>query len=202
MPQFFPIVSFLLAITTFVVSVSISQIVNDTPFSTVQIIDLSKWGGVRLSDLNLYNIWRVLSAQLVHVKWPHMLYNVFCLFGVGALAERHFGRFWTLFIWGFIGGLATLVSPIFVEPPYNFGTGASQAVLAFVGCAIVLLIKGRIKGRLHSSIISLALLPAIGLDLFSVGYIKIGHLTALVGGATFAVCFLRFKEAVQTKTSK
>ncbi|MEE9453628.1 MAG: rhomboid family intramembrane serine protease [Paracoccaceae bacterium] len=191
--HFVPMVSFLLATMTLIVSLWVSQKVNGTPLSTVRIVDLAEWGGVRYYELDIGNLWRVMTAQLVHVKWPHMLYNVVCLFAVGALIEKQIGRFWTLFVWGVIGGLATLISPIFVEAPYNVGTGASHAVLAFVGCAIILIARGRMKGALPTSIVAISLLPALGLDLFFAGHIKIGHAVALVGGIVFCVLFLMMR---------
>ncbi len=193
--QFVPMVSILLATTTLIVSLCVSQIVNGTPLSTVRIVDLAEWGGVRYYELSFGNLWRVMTAQLVHVKWPHMLYNVVCLFAAGALIEKQIGRFWTLLIWGVIGGLATLISPIFVEAPYDVGTGASHAVLAFVGCAIILITRGKMKGALPASIVAISLLPALGLGLFFAGHIKIGHAVALIGGIVFCMLFLMNKNA-------
>ena len=191
--QFIPMVSLLLASVTLIVSLYVSQVVNGTPFSTVRIIDLAKLGGVRYYELDISNLWRIMTAQLVHVKWLHMLYNVVCLFAVGALIEKQIGRCWTLFVWGTIGGFATLISPIFIEAPYDVGTGASHAVLAFVGCAIILMVFGRVRGMLPASIVAVSLLPALGLDLFFAGHIKIGHTVALIGGIVFCTFLLMMR---------
>lgn len=184
-----PFASFILAIVTFVASVFVSLKVNGLLFSTVPIVELGRWGGVRYADVAHGEVWRLLTAQLVHVKWPHMLYNAGCLLMVGGLIERQIGFVRTLAIWAFAGGGATLISPILVAYPYNVGSGASQAVLAFVGCASVLVIRGRLKGRLAFAAIGLALLPALTLDLVFAGYPKPGHVLALVAGAAFGCRF-------------
>lgn len=135
-----------LALLTLAVSLAVSFVVNGTAFSTVPVKDLAKWGGLRLSTFDINDSWRVLTAQLVHVRWPHMLFNVVCLAAVSSLVERRIGAAGTLLIWVLIGGAATAVSPVFVKPPYDVGTGASQAVLAFAGYAIVMRVRGGLKG--------------------------------------------------------
>lgn len=75
----FPAMTILLTILTLSVSLFVSSCVNGTLLSTVRIVDLAENGGVRLSDIVEFKIWRFFTAQLVHVKWPHMFFNVACL---------------------------------------------------------------------------------------------------------------------------
>lgn len=107
-----PFASSTLAVVTFVASVYVSFKVNGVLFSTVPIVDLGRWGGVRYTDLADGEIWRFFTAQLVHVKSPHMLYNAGCLLMVGGLVERHLGFICTLVLWAVAGGVATLISPV------------------------------------------------------------------------------------------
>ncbi len=186
---YWPVASVCMVIATIAASAFVSVKVNGVFFSTVPVVDLGRWGGIRFSDLAEGEVWRLLTAQLVHVKWPHMLYNAGCLLAVGGLVERQLGFIRTLVIWMIGGGLETLISPIFVDYPYNVGTGASHAVLAFVGCACVLVISGRMTGRWVVTVIGLALVPALGLDLFFAGYPKPGHVLALLAGAGFGYRF-------------
>ena len=191
-----------LALLTLAVSLAVSFVVNGTAFSTVPVKDLAKWGGLRLSTFDINDSWRVLTAQLVHVRWPHMLFNVVCLAAVSSLVERRIGAAGTLLIWALIGGAATAVSPVFVKPPYDVGTGASQAVLAFAGYAIVMRVRGGLKGGRNDIVIALSVLPALALDMVFAGYPKIGHITALFGGIAAGFLFFPGRRAQALKRGK
>lgn len=182
-------VAVILAGVTLATSISVSYCVNGTLLSQVGVVELAHWGGVRLEELSLPEIWRVWTAQLIHVKWPHMLYNVVCLFAICAVIEPRIGSWRAFMVWALAGAFATLISPVFVDYPYNVGTGASHAVLAFVGCAFVLMIAGKLPGLWPKVIIGIALIPALGLDFVYAGYPKIGHVVALIGGALLGLFF-------------
>lgn len=157
--------------------------------STVRIVDLADNGGVRFSDIEELKLWRLFTAQLVHVKWPHMLFNVACLFGIGWLIEQKIGGFRTLITWMVAGGTATLFSPIFVAAPYDVGTGASHAVLAFAGCALVMVFHRKLIGLWPKTMLSICLIPAFMLDFVYAGHPKIGHIIALLMGIGFGYLF-------------
>ena len=110
-----------LAVVTLLTSMLVAFIVTGTPFSTVRIVDLAHWSGLELTAFSIEDSWRLLTAQLVHVKWPHMLFNVVCLALVAGLVERRIGAFGTLLIWALIGGTATAISPLGIDPPYDVG---------------------------------------------------------------------------------
>ena len=189
--QKIPFISILLASLTLLVSLYVSWAVNGTLLSTVRIVDLAHYGGVRFSDIAELKLWRFFTAQLVHVKWPHMLFNVACLFGIASLVEFRVGGFRALLLWMMSGGFATLISPILVEAPYNVGTGASHAVLAFAGCAILYAAREPSKNYWLKTMILICLLPAFLLDFVYAGYPKPGHITALILGAGFGWLFIR-----------
>ena len=112
-----------------------------------------------------------------------MLYNVLVLWLLGTLIERPLGALRVLFLWLFAGGIATAISPVFVDAPWNVGTGASQAVFAFAGCAAVLAVHGAIERKRTVFLVTLAVLPGLSLDLLSAGYPKPGHGMGLMLGA-------------------
>ena len=189
--QKIPLITLLLGSLTFVVSLYVSWAVNGTLLSKVRIVDLAEHGGVRFADMRELKLWRYFTAQLVHVKWPHMLFNVACLFGIGSLVENRIGGLKTLGVWGIAGGIATLISPVLIAPPYDVGTGASHAVLAFAGCALMLVNFRNGQDRLLKIMIVICVLPAFALDFVFAGYPKPGHVAALVLGAVLGWIFRR-----------
>lgn len=184
-----------LAVVTLLTSMLVAFIVTGTPFSTVRIVDLAHWSGLELTAFSIEDSWRLLTAQLVHVKWPHMLFNVVCLALVAGLVERRIGAFGTLLIWALIGGTATAISPLGIDPPYDVGTGASQAVLAFAGYATIMKVRGALKGWLSYVIIALCVIPAFAIDLAFAGYPKIGHLAAFFGAIAAGLLFFPVERA-------
>lgn len=118
-----------------------------------------------------------------------MLLNALCLFLIGSLVESKVGGLMTFCIWLFAGGIATLISPILTEVPWNVGTGASQATFAFAGCAAVLALFGPLNHKFVWILIAFVIIPGLVLDLISSGYPKPGHVVGFVLGAIFGgVC--------------
>ena len=186
-----PLIIPLLCALTLAGSLYVSWQVNGKLLSTVRIVDLANYGGVSSSDVKEFKLWRFVTAQFVHVRWPHMLFNVMCLFGIGCLVERQIGWIRTFLVWLVAGGFATLISPVFIKEPYNVGTGASHAVLAFVGCALVMVGFKKLQGAWLKLILAVCLFPAFTLDFVYAGYPKIGHITALFLGAVLGLVFCK-----------
>ncbi len=187
----FPWLTTLLVVSTIAASLAVATIVNGTPFSTVRIVDLGKWGGITIADLRQLEVWRLATSQLVHSKMPHMLYNALSLALLAGTLERKLGALRIGCIWLLGGGIATLFSPILIEPPFDIGTGASQAVLAFAGCALVFALSVKADRVLLYLLTALAIIPALALDLLFAGYPKPGHVLALVIGFGFGWLFRR-----------
>ncbi len=186
-----PVASLALAALTLVTSMVVAALVTGRPIATTPIVELATWGGVRWSNVTDFELWRIATAQLVHVKGLHMLYNVVSLALAGALVERVAGPVRVLVVWLVAGGAATLLSPILIEPPFNVGTGASQAVLSLAGCAGVFVLRGALPGLWPKVILALCLAPAFALDFIFAGYPKPGHLAGLAFGAAFGWWFSR-----------
>src|SRR5689334_11839350 len=115
-------VSALLAGMTVVVSLSVSYLANHEFFSTVKIPVLRSYGGTTFEDIKNLELWRVITAQLIHAKQAHMLLNALCLFLLGSLVESKVGGFRTFLLWLIAGGIATVISPMLIEAPWNVGT--------------------------------------------------------------------------------
>lgn len=181
-----------LAVMTIIVSLAVAYLVNDTVWNSVRMIDLRAYGGTTFEDLRNFEIWRIPVAQMLHAKMPHMLFNVVCLFLLGSLLEKVIGPLKLLLLWLVAGGLATIISPVFVEAPWNVGTGASQAIFAFAGCAAVFAIARILNPRWAIGFIALAVAPGLLLDFIFGGYPKPGHVAGVLFGAIFGLVLLRF----------
>lgn len=168
-------VSAALTVATIVVSLSVSYSANHQLFSTVKMPVLRSYGGTTFEDLRNMEVWRLVTAQLIHAKQAHMLLNALCMFLLGSLVESKLGGLRTFSIWLIAGGIGTAISPIFTEAPWNVGTGASQATFAFAGCATALTIFGVMKRWSAWVLIALVIVPGVTLDLIYGGYPKPGH---------------------------
>ena len=182
-------VSAILAMATIVASVLVAYDANGSPFSTVKVAALRDYGGTTFADIKNLELWRLITAQLVHVKQGHMLYNAVCLLLVGSLVESKIGPARVLIIWLFAGGLATYVSPIGIEAPWDVGTGASQAVFALAATALVLICHREVNRVRGVVLVALALIPGLALDFMTAGYPKPGHAVALCLGGLLGLLF-------------
>ncbi|MGX5843623.1 rhomboid family intramembrane serine protease [Mesorhizobium sp. ArgA1] len=180
-----------LALITAVVSVLVTYKVSGSWFGVVSVVSLREYGGTTFEDVGNFELWRLASAQLIHVKLLHMLLNVICLVLIASQVERRVGGITTLLIWLLAGGLATLLSTIGIEERWNVGSGASQANFAFAGCAIVFAFSSSTRRVLTASLIALVVVPGIALDLFHAGYPKPGHASGFLFGAAFGLVFRR-----------
>ncbi len=182
-------VSAILAMATIIASVFVAYHANGSPFSTVKVAVLRDYGGTTFADIRNFELWRLITAQNIHVKQGHMLYNAICLLLVGGLVESKIGPARVLVIWLFAGGLATYVSPIGVEAPWNVGTGASQAVFALAAAVLVLIFYREVERMRGGILVAFALIPGLALDFMTAGYPKPGHAVALCLGGLLGLLF-------------
>ncbi|HET6390199.1 rhomboid family intramembrane serine protease [Hyphomicrobium sp.] len=194
--RWFSAASFL-ALATVTVSLAVAYHLNGSLFKTAQVADLRSYGGTTFEDLAHLELWRLATAQLVHAKIPHMLFNALCLFLLGSLLQQAIGSLRLIFLWLVAGGLATAISPVLIEAPWNVGTGASQAVFAFAGCSVVLAIFGAIDWRPAFGLAALVLVTGLALDLAYAGYPKPGHVSGFIFGAALGAVFIRLRPDVQ-----
>ena len=118
-----------------------------------------------------------------------MVSDVFCVLLVGTAVERHLGPIRLLVLWLVGGSLATLVSTQFVMPPWNLGTGASQAIMAIAGAGIWLALAGVDRSRFLVWSVAFAIAVALTLDLIHAHYPKPGHVAGVLLGVLIASRF-------------
>ena len=102
MPRRIPWCTLVLCVATAVVSVHAAIEISGSWLGRVRIVELERYG-LRFEHLRDLEIWRLVTAQLVHVRQPHMVSDVVCLLLVGSAVERHVGPVRLLTLW-LVGG--------------------------------------------------------------------------------------------------
>lgn len=189
----FPWGTLLLSTATVVLSAFVAIEISGTWMGKVRIVDLEQYG-VRFEHVQKLELWRLVTAQLVHVKQPHMVSDVFCLLWVGTAIEKHVGGVRLLLLWLIGGSLATLFSTLFVAPPWNLGTGASQAVMAIAGTGLWLAIEGVDRSRSLMWPVAFSIGLAFAIDIVHVYHPKPGHVAGLLLGLLAAMLHKRKAE--------
>lgn len=180
-----PWATLLLAAATAILSVHAAVEISGSWLARVRIVQLEDYG-LRLGYLRDLQLWRLVTAQLVHVKQPHMVSSVFCLLLVGAAVERNLGFVRLCLLWLVGGSLATLFSTLFVPAPWNLGTGASQAIMAISGAGLWLAWTGVDRSRFLIASVAFAIGLAFLIDIVHVHYPKPGHVAGVVLGLLIA----------------
>lgn len=107
-----------------------------------QVSDLVKWGANSGLQTLLVQPWRMWTSNYVHIGFLHILLNMWCLWNLGALAERIFDR-WTYFFTYTVCGLAGSLASLGLHPT-RVGAGASGAIFGLAGALISALYLGHL----------------------------------------------------------
>jgi membrane associated rhomboid family serine protease len=118
----------------------------------------ANWGPLSLGP----QPWRVLTSNYVHIGIVHILFNMWCLWSLGQLAERVFDH-WTYFLVYTASGVAGSMASLWWHPEV-VGAGASGAIFGMAGAVLAVLYFG------HLSISREALRPTLKSLLAFVGY--------------------------------
>jgi rhomboid protease GluP len=180
-----PWCTLLLCAATVALSVHAAIEISGTWLGRVRIVQLEDYG-LRFEYLLDLELWRLVTAQLVHVKQPHMVGDVFCLGLVGTAVERHVGPFRLFLLWLIGGSIAMLFSTLFVAYPWNLGTGASQAIMAIAGAGLWLALTGIDRSRFLLCSVGFSIALAFAIDVVHVYYPKPGHVAGVFLGLLMA----------------
>ena len=140
----------------------------------------ANWGPLSLGT----QPWRMLTSNYVHIGIIHILFNMWCLWNLGQLAERVLGRLNYVVLYTFCGLAGSLASLWW--HPLTVGAGASGAIFGLAGAAIAVFYLGHlpiakeaISGTLRS------LLTFVAYNLFfglTPGIDNSAHIGGLVAG--------------------
>ena len=183
----FPLVSVVLGVTTLVASSTVATVVNGSPWSVVRILQLRNYGAVNNAQLADGEWCRLMTSQFVHVRPAHMLFNVTTLFLLATCVERAAGSLRLTLLWMLSGIAGTYASIYSVPPPYDIGSGASQAVMGLAGAALIVIRRSRAYPWWLKGTLVVTLGTAAMLDLVFSYSIKPGHVVGFLVGLIMAI---------------
>jgi membrane associated rhomboid family serine protease len=122
------------ALTAINVAVFVGMVATDARFLDFSGQALVAWG----ANVGPYTLngewWRLITAGFVHGGLMHIAFNMWCLWSLGQLSERLFGRFQTLFIYLLTGVGGALLS--IAHNSKTFEVGASGAIFGIAGAVL------------------------------------------------------------------
>jgi rhomboid protease GluP len=136
---------------------------------------LPQFGAATGEVLVTHEWWRLLVSQFLHVYFLHMLFNACCIGVIGSAIEKLYG--WRVLITVcLLGGLIGQTASVWHYPEL-VTDGASQALMAMCGAALVLQMNPGVK-------VFTGIIVAIqaALDLHAASTIKAGHGYGFVAG--------------------
>jgi membrane associated rhomboid family serine protease len=148
---------------------------------------LRDYGGVDNAQLANGELWRLVTSQFVHVVQVHMLFNVISLFLLTMAVERATSSYRLALLWFLSGVAGTYASIYAVPPPYDIGSGASQAIMGVAASAIVVLWRKHDTPRWLIVAVVVTLVNGVALDLAFASSIKPGHVVGFLVGLMSAV---------------
>lgn len=150
-------------------------------------IDFVTLYGARISEaIDAGQLWRLITPVFLHGSLTHIFFNMYALFSIGSLLERHFGhgRFLLLYFLGAFSG--NVFSYLFTQ---GYSVGASTAVFGLVAAEAIFFYQNRELFGSHArqAISNAVFIIVINLFLGLAPTIdNWGHIGGLVGGAIFA----------------
>jgi len=160
--------------------------------SPTPVDDLVSMGALSSSLVSDGQVWRILSANFVHVDLLHVMTNITVLVALGYLLEPVIGhrRFAVIYIVGAIaGGLASVAAS-----PSHVVVGSSGALLGVLGGTLTLLGKERLG--IHGLVLLVgACVLVLGLGSMQTEVATSAHVGGLLGGLTVGILFRGFGHA-------
>jgi rhomboid protease GluP len=167
----------------------------------MQMLSVAVWGyavyqmdwleffGARInSAIRAGDYWRFITPVFLHGSLAHIFFNMYALFSIGSLLERHMGyaRFFALY---FLSAFAGNVFSFLFTGENGYSVGASTAVFGLIGAELIFFYQNRqLFGSYARQAISNTLF-IIAINLFiglAPNIDNWGHVGGLLGGAMFA----------------
>jgi len=166
-------------------------------FWDIEVSALQTLGGVSgPAVFQDHQIYRLLSATLLHGGMLHLLFNGVALLLGGALLEAMVGSGWMLLVYVVSGVCGSLLG-IFLNPPNVVSVGASGAIMGVLAAAFVTTFRmpvGRERAQAQAQVTRFlvpSLLPlATSASAGKVDYAA--HLGGVAGGLMIGLCMVLF----------
>ncbi|HEY3768445.1 MAG TPA: rhomboid family intramembrane serine protease [Candidatus Angelobacter sp.] len=127
----FPATTFLLAIN---ITVFVGMVATGAGFFEFDPESTYRWGGNFGPATLSGDYWRLITAGFIHGGLIHLAFNMWCLFSLGQLSERLFGKLQTFCIYMLTGVGGALLS--IAHNPKHMEVGASGAIFGIAGAVL------------------------------------------------------------------
>lgn len=158
-------------------------------YATPYQMDWLEFFGARInSAIRAGDLWRFITPAFLHGSLAHIFFNMYALFSIGGLLERHYGyvRFIALY---FLAAFSGNVFSFLFTGENGYSIGASTAVFGLIGAELIFFYQNRqLFGTYARQAISNTLF-VIAINLFiglAPSIDNWGHVGGLLGGAMFA----------------
>jgi membrane associated rhomboid family serine protease/Tfp pilus assembly protein PilF len=139
--------------------------------------------------------WRLLTSCFVHIGIIHIALNMWCLWSLGGLAERLYGRVTFACVYLLCGISGSLVSVLWHRTP-SISAGASGAIFGIAGAVIASIKLGEFASGTMAQGVSQSLIAFVGYNVvFGAisGVTDNGcHLGGLLAGAAMGALIAKF----------
>jgi rhomboid protease GluP len=177
-----PVTTVLVGINALVFLLMVLSGVSITQPDNAQIL---KWGADWGPLTFTTQYWRILTSNYVHIGILHIALNMWCLWNLGALAERIFDR-WTYALLYTACGIGGSLLGLWWHPT-TVEAGASGAIFGIAGALIAALYLGKLPvapGAIKATLKSLVLFAGYNLFFGAVipGISNAAHLGGFITG--------------------
>src|SRR4051812_6006231 len=156
--------------------------------------DILRWG----AEFGPYTLgtqpWRLLACMFLHIGIIHLLFNMWCLWDLGRLAESLFGSRAFLMLYLASGVCGSYLSLLW--NPMRLSAGASGAIFGIAGALIAGFKFGNLpvdQDQVRSTLRSVLIFTGYNLFFGLAGPINnMAHLGGLLGGAVIGFILTRF----------
>jgi len=149
--------------------------------------EVLRFGGSRgVYTVGQHQYWRLLTSNYVHFGVIHLALNMYCLWGLGQLAELFYSRRDYFLLYTYTGIMGSLLS-VAMHPGWVTSAGASGAVFGVAGVLITTLKFGRLplpdgtRKALYKDILQFAAINLV-LGILVLRVDNAGHLGGLLAG--------------------
>jgi len=188
LPALVPKVTY--AIIGFTVFVYVLQLlsVGILGYAANQIDWLEVYGARFNAAIRMGELWRFITPVFLHGSIPHIFFNMYALFSIGSLLEKHFGhaRFALLY---FLGAFSGNVFSFLFTGENGYSVGASTAIFGLIAAEVIFFYQNRklFGGQARQAISNAVFIIAVNLFIgLTPGIDNWGHVGGLLGGAMFA----------------